>query len=279
MTSDTTFAADDWRSKSDLFAGEAFRRNLAVVRDLTAFAARRDATVAQLAIAWTLANPAVDVAIVGARSAEQIRQTTPGADLRLTAEDLAADRADAARRGRRRRPGTRSDAEELTHTSVHGKEHRHDRNHASPSRVAILGTGKMGSAIAGRLDEAGFELVLWNRTRSRAEALGLGTVADTPAAAVAGADVVVSSLTGPDAVLATYLGPDGALTAGAGKHFVEMSTAGPDLVSDLAAHVAAAGGTLVDAPILGAPTVRPRGRGRHPRRWRRRGRRRRPARC
>jgi aryl-alcohol dehydrogenase-like predicted oxidoreductase len=44
--------------------------------------------VAQLAVAWTLANPAVDVTIVGARSADQIRQTTPGADLRLTGEDL-----------------------------------------------------------------------------------------------------------------------------------------------------------------------------------------------
>jgi aryl-alcohol dehydrogenase-like predicted oxidoreductase len=89
MTIGTTFAPDDWRSSSDLFAGDSLRKNLAVVRDLAEFAARRDATVAQLAIAWTLANPAVDVAIVGARSAQQIRQTTPGADLRLTAEDLA----------------------------------------------------------------------------------------------------------------------------------------------------------------------------------------------
>src|SRR6476469_3217025 len=62
MTTDTTFAADDWRSNSDLFTGEAFRRNLAVVRDLARFAARRGATVAQLAIAWALANSAVDVA-------------------------------------------------------------------------------------------------------------------------------------------------------------------------------------------------------------------------
>jgi len=89
MTEATTFASDDWRSKSDLFVGEAFRQNLAVVRDLTTFAARRGATVAQLAVAWTLANPAVDVAIVGARSPEQIRQTAPGADLRLSPEDLA----------------------------------------------------------------------------------------------------------------------------------------------------------------------------------------------
>ena len=89
MTIDTTFAPDDWRSSSDLFTGDSFRKNLAVVRDLAGFAARRDATVAQLAVAWTLANPGVDVAIVGARSADQIRQTTPGADLRLTGEDLA----------------------------------------------------------------------------------------------------------------------------------------------------------------------------------------------
>jgi aryl-alcohol dehydrogenase-like predicted oxidoreductase len=89
ITESTRFATDDWRSKSDLFTGDAFRRNLAVVRDLTQFAARHGATIAQLAIAWTLANAAVDVAIVGARSPEQIRQTAPGADLRLSAEDIA----------------------------------------------------------------------------------------------------------------------------------------------------------------------------------------------
>jgi 3-hydroxyisobutyrate dehydrogenase-like beta-hydroxyacid dehydrogenase len=128
-----------------------------------------------------------------------------------------------------------------------------DRSASVGRRIAILGTGKMGSAIASRLSAAGFEVVLWNRTRSRAEALGLGTVAATPAAATRDADIVVSSLTGPEAVLAAYLGPDGALTAGEGKHFVEMSTAGPDLVSNLAVHIAAARGTLVDAPLIGAP--------------------------
>jgi 3-hydroxyisobutyrate dehydrogenase-like beta-hydroxyacid dehydrogenase len=121
--------------------------------------------------------------------------------------------------------------------------------------IAVLGTGKMGSAIAARLSAAGFKVVLWNRTRARAEALGLGTVAQTPAAAVREADVVISSLTGPEAVRAAYLAPDGALSAGAGKRFVEMSTAGPDLVRDLAARVTAVGGTLVDAPLLGAPAV------------------------
>ena len=119
--------------------------------------------------------------------------------------------------------------------------------------VALLGTGKMGSAIAGRISGAGFELNLWNRTRSRAEALGIGTVADSPAAAVRDAEIVVSSLTGAEAVRAAYLGPNGAIARAEGKVFIEMSTAGPDLVSELAAAVAAAGASLVDAPVLGAP--------------------------
>ena len=36
-------------------------------------------------------------------------------------------------------------------------------------RIAVLGTGRMGSAIARRLSDTGVELVVWNRTRSRAE--------------------------------------------------------------------------------------------------------------
>jgi aryl-alcohol dehydrogenase-like predicted oxidoreductase len=89
MTETTTFAPDDWRSKSDMFAGDAFRRNLGIVRRLEEFASDRGMTVAQLAIAWTLANPAVDVAIVGARNPEQIRQTAPAAEIQLSPQDLA----------------------------------------------------------------------------------------------------------------------------------------------------------------------------------------------
>jgi 3-hydroxyisobutyrate dehydrogenase-like beta-hydroxyacid dehydrogenase len=129
---------------------------------------------------------------------------------------------------------------------------RNGRSEGQP-KVALLGTGKMGSAIAGRIAGSGFELTLWNRTRSRAEALGIGTVADSPAAAVRDADIVVSSLTGAEAVRAAYLGPNGALARAEGKVFVEMSTAGPDLVSELAAAVEAAGASLVDGPVLGAP--------------------------
>jgi 3-hydroxyisobutyrate dehydrogenase-like beta-hydroxyacid dehydrogenase len=132
---------------------------------------------------------------------------------------------------------------------------RPSSNGTTAARIAILGTGKMGSAIAGRLADSGFKITLWNRTRERAEALGIGTVAESPAAAVRDVDVVISNLTGPEAVLSTYLGPDGAASAAADKLFIEMSTAGPDLLPSLAAEIAAAGGRLVDAPILGAPPV------------------------
>jgi 3-hydroxyisobutyrate dehydrogenase-like beta-hydroxyacid dehydrogenase len=123
------------------------------------------------------------------------------------------------------------------------------------ARIAVLGTGKMGAAIAGRLAAAGYSITVWNRTRARAEALSLGRVAESPAAAVADADLVISSLTGPEAVRAAYLGQDGALTAGSGKLFVEMSTAGPDLAAELVAAVDTAGGRLIVAPIMGPPTV------------------------
>jgi aryl-alcohol dehydrogenase-like predicted oxidoreductase len=89
FTPQTTFPANDWRSSSDLFRGETYRKNLAIVDELKTFAQARGYTVAQLAIAWTLANPAVDVAIVGARRPSQIEQTAPAAAIRLSADDLA----------------------------------------------------------------------------------------------------------------------------------------------------------------------------------------------
>jgi aryl-alcohol dehydrogenase-like predicted oxidoreductase len=89
MTESTGFAPDDWRSRSDMFVGDPFKRNLGIVRRLEELAYERGVTVAQLAIAWTLANPAVDVAIVGARNPEQIRQTAPAADVQLSPQDLA----------------------------------------------------------------------------------------------------------------------------------------------------------------------------------------------
>ena len=127
------------------------------------------------------------------------------------------------------------------------------------TRVAVLGTGKMGSALARRLAESGVEPTLWNRTRARAEQVGVGRVVDTPADAVRAAEVVISNLTGPDAVRATYGGQQGAIAGANGQLFVEMSTAGPDVVAELAPQLAATGSSLVDAPIVGVPPLVLRG--------------------
>jgi 3-hydroxyisobutyrate dehydrogenase-like beta-hydroxyacid dehydrogenase len=119
-------------------------------------------------------------------------------------------------------------------------------------RVAILGTGKMGAAMARRLESSGHELTLWNRTRERAEALGVGKVAATPAAAAENADVVISMLTDAAAVRAAYLGPSGAAKVARHQVFVDMSTAGPDLAKEIAPELERAGAQFVEAPVLGS---------------------------
>ena len=90
MTPKTTFAQDDWRSASPDFSGEAFRRNLAVVDRLKAVARDRDISLSQLAVAWTLAHPAVEVTIVGARRPSHLEDSAAAVDVELTPEDLAA---------------------------------------------------------------------------------------------------------------------------------------------------------------------------------------------
>jgi aryl-alcohol dehydrogenase-like predicted oxidoreductase len=99
MTPDTTFAAGDWRSKSPDFTGDTFRRNLRVVERLRQFGLARDIALPELAVAWTLANPAVDVTIVGAHRPSQLDGTAAGADRYLAPNDLGeidAILADAA---------------------------------------------------------------------------------------------------------------------------------------------------------------------------------------
>jgi aryl-alcohol dehydrogenase-like predicted oxidoreductase len=88
MHASTTFARDDWRSGSDLFRGEAFRRNLEIVGELDRFARERlGRSVSELAIAWVLSHPAVHVAIVGSRRAEHVEQAVRAADLELNEDD------------------------------------------------------------------------------------------------------------------------------------------------------------------------------------------------
>lgn len=102
----------------------------------------------------------------------------------------------------------------------------------------------MGAPIARRLAAAGFELALWNRTPEKARALGVGGVEESPGAAAAGAEVVLSIFTDAAAVREVYR----RLEPGEGQVFVEMSTAGPEVLDELAERFA----HLVAAPIVGS---------------------------
>ncbi len=100
--------------------------------------------------------------------------------------------------------------------------------------VALLGTGRMGSAMARSLARAGVSLVLWNRTPGPAEALAaeLGASrASSPADAAARADVTLTMLADDAAVRAVFAGPDGLIRgARAGSVLVDMSTVLPDTI-------------------------------------------------
>lgn len=120
------------------------------------------------------------------------------------------------------------------------------------TRVAVLGTGKMGGAIARRLKKGGFDVSVWDRTRSKAEALGVGRVADSPADAARGADVVISMVTGPQAVREVYFGENGVFQASASKTIVDMSTTGPGIAHELQSGADLNGARLIEAPVIGS---------------------------
>lgn len=114
-------------------------------------------------------------------------------------------------------------------------------------RVAFLGLGRMGAAMAAHVARAGHDLTVWNRTPGRAAPLlDLGArEARTISEAVAGAEVVVTMLFGPDAVREVL--DEVRQHAAEGTLVVESSTIGPAVAREVA-H----GLRFVDAPVVGS---------------------------
>jgi len=125
--------------------------------------------------------------------------------------------------------------------------------------VAVVGLGRMGAAMAGTLHRAGFELIVYNRTRSTADAVAEATdavVAATPCQAAAEAQVVLSSLADSRAVREVYGGEVGvAAGLGPGKLVLETSTIDPTVVHEIGEWVDAAGAALVDCPVSGSVSL------------------------
>jgi aryl-alcohol dehydrogenase-like predicted oxidoreductase len=92
LGADTRFAPGDWWAKSPVFHGDSFERNLGVVAQLRDVATELGISLAQLATAWTLANPAVNVAIVGTRNADHVDEALAAAEIDL--DHLAMARID-----------------------------------------------------------------------------------------------------------------------------------------------------------------------------------------
>jgi 3-hydroxyisobutyrate dehydrogenase-like beta-hydroxyacid dehydrogenase len=128
--------------------------------------------------------------------------------------------------------------------------------------VAVVGTGRMGGAMVGTLRRAGFEVLAFNRTPAKAEAVAEATgarVAGSAAEAAAGAGVVITSLS-DDTVEDAYRGPQG-VAAGLRRGAVvrESTTVDPRTVRALRPLVEERGASLLDAPVSGSVPLVERG--------------------
>lgn len=122
-------------------------------------------------------------------------------------------------------------------------------------QIAFIGLGVMGYPMAGHLQSAGHAVTVYNRTQSRAgqwQQQHAGRVAETPAAAARGADLVCCCVGNDDDVRDVLLGSDGALAAmDAGSLLVDHTTASADLARELHAAARALAVGFLDAPVSG----------------------------
>jgi 3-hydroxyisobutyrate dehydrogenase len=123
-------------------------------------------------------------------------------------------------------------------------------------RIAFIGLGNMGLGMACKLAESGYELAVYNRTRSKgeeAEKLG-ARLADSPADAAQEAEVLMLSLADQHVVDAMLWGDDGAMsTLPEGGLVVDMSTVPPAYARELSERASGAGHRALDACVFGAP--------------------------
>jgi 3-hydroxyisobutyrate dehydrogenase/2-hydroxy-3-oxopropionate reductase len=125
-------------------------------------------------------------------------------------------------------------------------------------RVAVLGTGNMGSAIARRLASQGFALTLYNRSPERAESLARefsAETATTAARAAAEADVIITMVSNDAALLDLCEGADGVLSgAKPGSVTLQASTVMPNTVIELGRQFEARGLGFLDSTVSGSVT-------------------------
>jgi 3-hydroxyisobutyrate dehydrogenase len=125
-------------------------------------------------------------------------------------------------------------------------------------RIGIAGLGRMGAAIAERLQETGHTIVVWNRSAEKTKPFaGNGVeVAGSPTELAGKVEAIITILTDAAALQAVYRAPSGLLAANLGEKLViEMSTVQPETEMALAQEVRAKGAAYVECPVGG--TVAP----------------------
>src|SRR5713101_9834081 len=123
-------------------------------------------------------------------------------------------------------------------------------------KIGFIGLGIMGSRMAANLQKHGNSLVVFNRTRAKAEPLlgPCGTFSDSPAKLAEQVDVLFTMLANPDAVEQAALGPDGFLNhLRPNALWVDCSSVNPSFSKKMAAEAAARREVhFVDAPVTGS---------------------------
>ncbi len=121
-------------------------------------------------------------------------------------------------------------------------------------KIAFIGTGIMGAAIAGHILDAGYEVCVNNRTKAKAQALlDAGAAwADTPAAAAEGADIVFTMVGYPTDVEDVYLSTDGLVRAAKkGAWLIDLTTSSPQLARDIHEAAEVEDKHAFDCPVTG----------------------------
>lgn len=130
------------------------------------------------------------------------------------------------------------------------------KEHKIMKRIAVLGSGAMGSRIVQNLLNAKYQVVVYNRTADRVKPLlnGGAVYAATPREAAEKADIVISMVTDDDVSRRVWLDPETGAVLGLRKDAIaiESSTLTVDWTKELAAEISSCGVAFLDVPVVGS---------------------------
>lgn len=117
------------------------------------------------------------------------------------------------------------------------------------AKIGFIGTGLMGLPMAKCLIDAGHSVTAYNRTAAKLESLTGATIVSSASEAITASECVILMLTNAQAIQETLLADSSVLPE---RTVIQMSTISPDESQSIRDQVVAAGGTYLEAPVLGS---------------------------